>query len=124
MAGGLRFRSEAFLVTPPASATYTVATKSYLVGTTIIVPVASLVGIQRPGIYRLMLNSVAGATFQFLDTAGGVLSALYTLPANGFFILDTPINGDPWWQPSAPGLGIQITVSATIVGDIYAALGA
>src|SRR5437879_2395432 len=111
MAGGLRFRPEAPPVAPPAQATYTAATKTFTVGPTVLVPAASLVGVQRPGIYRLMLNSVAGGTFQFQDTAGGILSAVYTLAANGYFILDTPINGDPWWQPSAPGLGLQIVIT-------------
>jgi hypothetical protein len=124
MAGGLRFRPESVPVAPPAQGTYTAATKTYTVGTTTLITAASLVGIQRPGIYRLMLGSVAGGTFQFQDTANGVLSALYTLAANGFFILDTPINGDPWWQPAAPGLGLQIVITGTFVGDIYTALGA
>jgi len=124
MAGGLRFRAEATPVLPPTQGTYTPATKTYTVGTTVLITAASLIGVQRPGIYRLMLASVAGSTFQFQDTSGGILSALYTLPANGFFILDTPINGDPWWQPSAIGLGLQIVTGATVVGDIYTALGA
>ena len=124
MAGGLRFRAESTPVNPPAQGTYTAATKTYTVGTTVLITAASLIGIQRPGIYRLMLNSVAGGTFQFQDTAGGVLSALYTLAANGFYILDTPINGDPWWQPVAAGLGLQIVITGTFTGDIYTALGA
>ncbi len=124
MAGGLRFRAEATPVAPPAQATYTPATKTFTVGTTVLITAASLVGIQRPGIYRLMIGSVAGCTFQFQDTSNVVLSALYTLAANSFFILDTPINGDPWWQPSAPGLGLQMLTTGTFVGDIYTALGA
>jgi len=114
MAGGLRFRAEA---TP-------LATKSFPVGTTVLVTAASLIGVQRPGIYRLTLIGAATATFQFQDTAATALSAVYPLGA-AQFILDTPINGDPWWQPAAPGLGLQILVAgATIVGDIWTALGA
>ena len=123
MAGGLRFRPETVSFAGPAAG-FTAATKTFAAGTTVLFPVASLIGVQRPGIYRLMLASVAGGTFQFQDTSAGILSALYTLAANGFFILDTPINGDPWWQPAASGLGLQLVTTGTFVGDIYIALGA
>ena len=115
MAMGLRFRQEA----PP------VATKSFPVGTTIFFPTSALVGIQRPCIYRVSLNAAAAATFQFQDTANNVLSAVYSLPVNGLYILETPINGDPLWQPGAPGLGLQLVVAtSTVVGDIWVGLGA
>src|SRR5215469_1193549 len=112
MAGGLRQKSEAIRVT----------TTSFPVATTVIVPTTAVVGIQRPGIYRLALsgNSTTAATFAFQDTGANAISAVYNLAINGFFILDVPINGDPWWQVGTAGLGLQIVVTgATITGDIY-----
>jgi len=116
MSGGLRFRPEAIPV----------ATKSFPVGTTVLVTAASLIGVQRPGIYRLALSAAAAATFQFQDTANTALSAVYSLPVNGLFIIgDGAINGDPLWIPAAPGLGLQIVVAtSTVTGDIWTALGA
>ena len=117
MAGGLRFRSEAFKS----------ATVSFPAATTVFLAASQVVGIQRAGIYRLILsgNLTTAATFKFQDTGGNDISAVYNLAANGLFILDIPINGDPWWQATAAALGLQIVVvGATITGDIYTALGA
>lgn len=111
---GLRFRSEL----------QKVATVSFTVGTTVIVPTTALVGIQRAGIYRVALNSAAGSTFQFQDTGTNNISAVYTMPANGFAIFDLANNFDPWWQATAALLGLQIVTSATVTGDIYWAAGA
>jgi len=117
MAGGLRFRSEAIKI----------ATTSFPVATTVIVATSLLTGIQRAGIYRLILsgNSTTAATFTFQDTGPNAISAVYNLAANGIFFLDVPINGDPWFQATAAALGLQIVVTgATITGDIYWAAGA
>ncbi len=109
----LRFRQEAV----PC------ATKSFGTGTTVIVTAASLIGNQRPGIYRVALVAAATATFQFQDTSAGVLSAVYTLAAGVPFIMDTPDNGDPLWIPSDRGLGLQIVVgTSTVTGDIWTML--
>lgn len=117
MAGGLRFRSEAFLISSKNA--------PYAATTTVLVPAANVVGIQRVGVYRCVIQAVSGqATFQFQDTGGNQISALYTVPILGFFILDTPINGDPWWQGGA-GLGLQlVTTGGTVAADVWVANGA
>lgn len=117
MAGGLRFRPEATKS----------STVSFPAGTTVIAAATLFTGLQRAAIYKLALsgNSAGAATFKFQDTGGTDISAVYNLAANGFFILDVPINGDPWFQASAPALGLQIVVvTSTITGDIYFAAGA
>jgi hypothetical protein len=127
MSGGLRFRAEAVPFAGPAT-NFTVATKTFAASnTTIIVPTTALTGVQRPGIYRVCLIAAGATTFQFQDTSAGILSAVYNLAAAGsqFIIGDGAMNGDPLWQPSGPGLGLQIVVgAAAIVGDIWTALGA
>jgi hypothetical protein len=126
MAVGLRWRAEAVPFAGLAPNTnFTPATRAFAAGTTILVAAASLVGIQRPGIYRVFLSSVAGGTFQFQDTSAGILSAQYTLAANQQFPAFTTYNGEPLWQPAAPGLGLQIVIGGTgpIFGDIWIALG-
>jgi hypothetical protein len=80
--------------------------------------VVAAVGGQRAGIYRIVVGSVAGSAFTIQDTAATALSATYTLASNGLFILDTPINFDPWWQ-SGLGLGLQINAAATITADVW-----
>jgi hypothetical protein len=115
MSGGLRFRAEAIPLT----------TKSFPAGTTALIAANTLIGGQRPGIYRVALTAAAAATFQFQDTANTVLSAVYSLPVGGIFIMNTPEGGDPLWQPAVPNLGLQIVVAtSTITGDIWTALGA
>jgi hypothetical protein len=112
----VRFRSELTLS----------ATKSYPVGTTAIVAAASVtVPNTRVGIFRAYLsgNSTTAATFQFQDTSNNALSAVYSLPANGFFAFETPINLDPLWQSvgnQGSGVGVQLVVTgATITADIW-----
>ena len=127
MAGGLRFRPEAIPFAGPAT-NFTVATRTFAATlTTIIIPTASIVGVQRPGIYRVALIAAAATTFQFQDTANTVISAQYNLPAAGsqFIIGDGAMQGDPLWQPATFGLGIQIVVGAgAVVGDVWTAIGA
>lgn len=91
MSGGLRFRSEATLISSGAT--------PYAAGTVVLVPAAQVTGFQRVGVYRsILVCTTAGGTFQFQDTAANAISAVYTLVANASFFADTPINGDPWWQ--------------------------
>ena len=119
MALVLRFRSEAQLVSSLGTA-YTVA------GSPITIVAASLVNAQqRVGIYRCVIEALAGAaTIQFQDTGSTVMSAQYSLGVNGFFILDTPINGDPWWQGGL-GRGLQLVLTGTgpVAADIWYGLG-
>jgi hypothetical protein len=82
----------------------------------------------------MILVARGASSFQFEDTAGNDISAVYTLTAAGSTVtLDTPINGDPWWMtgpnfmsPTNPiGVGLSITVGAAIVDvDIWFAFGA
>lgn len=117
MAGGLRLRSEAILVSSKGT--------NYVVGTQVLVAASAAVGIQRVGIYRCVIEAIAASTIQFQDTSGGALSGIYSLGALGFFILDTPINGDPWWQAAA-GLGVQLVIGGTgpVAADIWYGMGA
>ena len=62
-------------------------------------------------VYRLILvnGSVAG-TIQLQDTNNQGISQAFNLVAGGSVVLDTPINGDPWWTSDAVsgmGQGIQ-----------------
>jgi len=103
----LRFRPEALIV----------STKSFAAGTDAVV--AAVAG-QRIAVYRCILMGVAASTFQFNDSVTGVLSAQYSLAVGGFFILDTPINNDPWWITAA-GSALQIIVGGTgpVAADIW-----
>lgn len=123
---GLRFRPEAARVTNNGLA-FGAPIVSFPAATTIIVPAAALVGVQRAGLYSMMLsgNSATPATFQFQDTNNNNISAVYNIAANQFIQMLDKNNFDPWFQPATFGLGIQIVVSgATITGDIYWAAGA
>ncbi len=113
----LRFRSEALqapLVGPGPT-----FTRTYASGTDTVVPA---VAGQKIGIYRLVLQGVAITTFQFIDSIAGPnlpLSGTYALSAGGLFILDTPINMDPWWQTQS-GAALQMIVGAgAIVADLW-----
>jgi hypothetical protein len=127
MAGGLRFRPEATLFS-------TFATPQ-VAGTRVLVTAAQVIGIQRVGVYRMILVANAASTFAFQDTLGNPISATYSLTAAGSTVtLDTPINGDPWWQtgpnfatPNYPlGVGLQIVIGGTgpVAFDIWVAWGA
>lgn len=88
---GLRFRSEATLISSGATA--------YAAGTVVLVPAAQVTSFQRVGVYRcILVCTTAAGTFQFKDTSGNAVSAVYSLVANASFFADTPINGDPWWM--------------------------
>lgn len=120
MAGGLRFRSEALLVSSKG-VNYTVGGSPIT-----IVPASSLVGIQRVGVYRVIIVAIAAVTIQFQDTGPNLISAQFPIAANGALTLDTPINGDPWWATTAPGLGLQLVLTGTgpVAADIWYGLGA
>jgi hypothetical protein len=128
MAGGLRFRTEAQLISSlaagfPATTTTALVTAAQLPQT-----------FNRVGIFAMILVARGASSFQFKDSAGNNLSAIYTLTAAGSTVtLDTRINGDYWWatgpnftSPNNPlGVGISIAVGAAIVdADIYFAFGA
>ena len=115
MSGGLRFRSECkqtFTATPVAAGTQT------------IIAAATVTSAQRIGVYRFIIEAIsAQATFQFQDSGGTNQSAIYTLATLGSMVVDTPINGDPWFQGGA-GLGMNlITTGGTVSFDIFTAPG-
>lgn len=124
---GLRFRSEAQL--------FSSAGTPFAVGTTVIVAASLITQIKRVCVYRMVMVANAASTFQFQDTNGNAISALYSLTAAGSTVtLDTPINGDPWWStgpsvmfPSNPlGVGLQLVIGGTgpVAADIWYGLGA
>jgi hypothetical protein len=115
---GLRFRAETTLVSSKGT-NYTVAGSPIT-----IVPATQVVGIQRLGIYKVVIETIAAATIQFQDTGANLISAQFSLGALGFLILDTPINGDPWWQ-CGQGLGLQMLLTGTgpVAADIWIGFG-
>src|SRR5262245_4804694 len=129
MAQGLRFRPEAQLVSSLAAG-FPGAT------TTVLVTAAQLPqAFYRVGVFRMVLVARAAASsFQFKDSAGNNISAIYTLTGAGSTVtLDTPINGDPWWMtgpnftsPNNPvGVGLSLAIGTGIVdGDIWVGFGA
>lgn len=130
MAGGLRFRSEASLIS-------SLGTPYALVGSPIsIVPASKVSGFQRVGVYRaIFVAGSAAGTVQFQDTSGNALGMAIPLVASGSFFADTPINGDPWWQTGQGpnfttlpiGVGLQLALTGTgftVSADIWVAWGA
>jgi hypothetical protein len=72
-------------------------------------------------IYRIVITIGTPAVQVTIDgTVSGDLSQDFNLGVNGSIVLDTPINGDPWWQ-GAVGEGIQLTQTGTtpIGVDLY-----
>jgi len=119
MAGGLRLRSESTLISSLGT-NYTVG------GSPIsIVPASQVQANQRVGIYKCIIEAIAATTIQFRGTDGTtLLSAQFSLGALGFFILDTPINGDPWWQaPSGQGIQLVLTGTGPVAADIWIGFG-
>src|SRR6266853_1994716 len=127
MSGGLRHRPEATLSSSFGT--------PFGPGTKVLITAAQVQGIQRVGVYRMILVANAASTFAFQDTAGNPISATYSLTAAGSTVtLDTPINGDPWWQtgpnfatPNYPlGVGLQLVIGGTgpVAYDVWTALGA
>jgi hypothetical protein len=75
--------------------------------------VAAVAG-QRAGIYRMILTTPSTVTVTIQDTGSNPLSQAFAFGASGGSIaLDTPVNGDPWWQSNA-GLGLQLNLSAAV----------
>jgi len=118
MAGGLRFRPETTLISSGGT--------PYVAGTTILVPTNQLTGIQRVGVYKAIIQAIsAQATIQFQDTSNNSLSSVFTLAILGFLTIDVPINGDPWWQTTVAGRGLQlVTTGGTVAADVWVAFGA
>ena len=125
MAGGLRFRSESTLVSSKGT-NYTVAGSPITIVPASTIAGSPLSGIQRAGIYKVVIEAIAATTIQFQDSGPNILSAQFSLGALGFFILDVPINGDPWWQATQAGLGLQLLLTGTgpVAADIWWAPGA
>ena len=125
---GYRFRPEGQLVSSLAAG-FPATTTTVLVAATLL-PLT----FNRVGVFRMVLVARGASSFQFKDTAGNNIGALYTLTAAGSTVtLDTPINGDPWWMtgpnftsPNNPvGVGLSLAVGAAIVdADIWFAFGA
>jgi hypothetical protein len=81
---------------------------------------------QGVGIYRMILTVPSTITVTIQDTGSNALSQPFAFGASGGSItLDTPINGDPWWN-SKVGLGIQLNASTTVQvsADIWYLQGA
>jgi hypothetical protein len=120
MAGGLRFRSEATLVSSLGT--------PYTVGASPITLIAAnqVLGIQKAAIYRFIIEAVGAATIQFQDTGGTPISAQFSLLAGGSMVIDTPINGDYWYIASAARLGLQLLLTGTgpVAADVWIAMGA
>jgi hypothetical protein len=126
---GYRFRPEAQLFSSGTAGLTGSAT-------TAIVTAAQLpLTLNRVGVFRMILVARAAASsFQFKDSAGNIIGAIYTLTAAGSTVtLDTPINGDPWWMtgpsftfPNNPlGVGLSIAIGTGVVdADIWWAFGA
>lgn len=116
MALGLRFRSETVLISS--------GNTNYAAGTKVLVAAAGVAPTQRVGVYSCVINAIAASTVQFQDTSGGALSAIFSLPVNGFLSLDTQINGDPRWMAGA-GLGVQLVVGGTgpVAADVWIGYG-
>jgi hypothetical protein len=79
------------------------------------IALVSAVAVKRVYVYRLIVTLASPAvTVTLQDTANAALSQPFQLAANSSITLDTPINGDPWWQ-SGTGLGVQFAQSGTTV---------
>jgi hypothetical protein len=125
---GYRFRPEGQLFSSGAAGVAATTT------TAIVAAAGVPQGFSRVGVFRMVLVARGASTFQFKDSAGNIISAIYTLTAAGSTVtLDTPINGDPWWItgptfafPNNPvGVGLSIAIGAAIVdADIWFAFGA
>lgn len=78
------------------------------------IPVVAAVANQRAGIYRMILTVATTVTVTIQDTGSNALSEPFAFGASGgSIVLDTPVNGDPWWQ-SSTGLGLQLNASAAV----------
>jgi hypothetical protein len=79
------------------------------------IALVAAVAVKRVYVYRMILTLATPAvTITLQDTASAAMSQPFQLLAGGSVTLDTPINGDPWWQSGA-GLGVQLGQSGTTV---------
>jgi hypothetical protein len=86
-----------------------------------VLAVAPALAGSRSSIYKLILVTSGAVTVTIQDTASTNLSAPYAFGASGgTLVVDTQINGDPWWQTGI-GLGLQLNASAAVnvAADIY-----
>jgi hypothetical protein len=72
-------------------------------------------------IYRLLLQAGGTTVITIQDTGANALSAPYSFAQGSVLLLDEQVNGDPWFQGSAVGLGLQLNVSIAVQvsGDIW-----
>lgn len=78
-------------------------------------PIVSGVAGQLARIYRMILTTNAAVTVTVQDTGPNALSQPFAFGTNGGSItVDTPVNGDAWWQATALGLGLQLNASAAV----------
>ena len=81
---------------------------------------------QGVGIYRMILTVPSAVIVTVQDTSGNALSQPFAFGSSGGSVtIDTPINGDPWWN-SVVGRGIQLNASTTVQvsADIWYLQGA
>lgn len=85
------------------------------------ITVVSAVANQRVYLYRMILTiGTPGVTLTLEDSNDNDLSQNFQLAANGSVVLDTPINGDPWWSTATgAGLVLEQSGSTTISYDIW-----
>lgn len=83
--------------------------------------IVSSVPNQRVYVYRVILTiGTPGVTLTFEDSNDNDLSQNFQLAANGSVVLDTPINGDPWWSTAAgAGLVLEQSGSTAVSYDIW-----
>jgi hypothetical protein len=84
-------------------------------------PVVSALANNRSAIYKLILVTSGAVTVTIQDTNSVALSAPYAFgTSGGTLVVDTQINGDPWWITGI-GAGLQLNASAAVnvAADIY-----
>lgn len=85
------------------------------------IPVVAAAATQRVYVYKLIMDlGSPGVSVTLQDTGGGAISQTFTLLADASLILDSQINGDPWFT-AGTGLGVQVFQSGTTnIGlDLY-----
>ena len=86
--------------------------------TAVIIPASAVPPGQRPAIYALILTASAADNLQVQDTNGMPLSQNFSVAGTGggTVILDMHVNGDPWFQATTPGVGLQVVQLAPGAG--------
>ena len=65
-------------------------------------------------IYRVILVTGGATTITFQDTGPNAISAPFAFSGAGSLVLDEQISGDPWFQATTAGLGLQLNNSAAV----------